>query len=29
VKGEDGRESYHPSVVLDLDHTVLMPRRPK
>ncbi len=27
VKGDDGRESYHPNVVLDLDHTVLMPRR--
>jgi 2-methylfumaryl-CoA hydratase len=27
VKGDDGRESYNPSVVLDLDYTVLMPRR--
>lgn len=26
VTGEDGRERYHPSVVLDLDYTVLMPR---
>ena len=27
VKNDDGRESYHPNVVLDLDYTVLMPRR--
>jgi 2-methylfumaryl-CoA hydratase len=27
VKGDDGRESYHPNVVLDLDYTVLMPKR--
>ena len=27
VKNDDGRESYHPSVVLDLDYTVLMPKR--
>jgi hypothetical protein len=27
VKGEDGREGYNPNVVLDLDYTVLMPRR--
>jgi 2-methylfumaryl-CoA hydratase len=27
VKGDDGRESYHPNVVLDLDYTVLMPRK--
>jgi 2-methylfumaryl-CoA hydratase len=27
VKGGDGREAYHPNVVLDLDYTVLMPRR--
>lgn len=26
VKGDDGRESYHPNVVLDLDYTVLMPK---
>jgi len=26
VKGDDGRESYHPSVVLDLDYTVLVPK---
>ena len=26
VTGEDGRERYHPSVVLDLDYTVLMPK---
>ena len=26
VAGEDGRERYHPSVVLDLDYTVLVPR---
>jgi len=25
---ERGRESYHPNVVLDLDYTVLMPKRP-
>jgi 2-methylfumaryl-CoA hydratase len=24
---EDGKQRYHPSVVLDLDYTVLMPRR--
>ncbi len=24
---ESGREQYHPNVVLDLDYTVLMPRR--
>jgi 2-methylfumaryl-CoA hydratase len=24
---ESGREGYHPNVVLDLDYTVLMPRR--
>ena len=24
--GEDGRERYHPNVVLDLDYTVLMPK---
>jgi hypothetical protein len=28
VKGDDGRESYHANVVLDLDYTVLMPKRP-
>jgi 2-methylfumaryl-CoA hydratase len=28
VRGEGGREAYHDSVVLDLDYTVLMPRRP-
>ncbi len=28
VTGENGRESYHPNVVLDLDHLVLVPRRP-
>ena len=27
VKGDDGRETYHENVVLDLDYTVLMPRR--
>lgn len=27
IKGDDGKESYHPNVVLDLDYTVLMPRR--
>ena len=27
VAGDDGRESYHPNVVLDLDYTVLMPKR--
>jgi len=27
VKGDDGRESYHPNVVLDLDYTVLVPKR--
>jgi 2-methylfumaryl-CoA hydratase len=27
VAGEDGRERYHPNVVLDLDYTVLVPRR--
>ena len=27
VKNDDGRESYHPNVVLDLDYTVLMPKR--
>ena len=26
VAGDDGRERYHPSVVLDLDYTVLMPK---
>jgi len=26
---ESGREQYHPNVVLDLDYTVLMPRRPR
>lgn len=26
VADEDGRERYHPNVVLDLDYTVLMPR---
>ena len=26
VTGEDGRERYHPNVVLDLDYTVLMPK---
>ena len=25
---ESGREGYHPNVVLDLDYTVLMPKRP-
>ncbi len=25
VRGENGRERYHPAVVLDLDYTVLMP----
>ena len=28
VAGDDGRERYHPSVVLDLDYTVLMPKAP-
>jgi 2-methylfumaryl-CoA hydratase len=28
VKNDAGRESYHPNVVLDLDYTVLMPKRP-
>ncbi len=28
VKDDAGRESYHPNVVLDLDYTVLMPKRP-
>jgi 2-methylfumaryl-CoA hydratase len=28
VKDDSGRESYHPNVVLDLDYTVLMPKRP-
>ena len=27
VKNDEGRETYHPNVVLDLDYTVLMPRR--
>jgi 2-methylfumaryl-CoA hydratase len=27
VTKDDGREAYHPNVVLDLDYTVLMPRR--
>ncbi|MCI0783118.1 MAG: MaoC family dehydratase [Chloroflexi bacterium] len=27
VKKDDGGEAYHPNVVLDLDYTVLMPRR--
>ena len=27
-RGEDGRERYHPNVVLDLDYTVLMPKAP-
>jgi 2-methylfumaryl-CoA hydratase len=27
IEGEDGREAYHEAVVLDLDYTVLMPRR--
>ena len=27
-RAEDGRERYHPNVVLDLDYTVLMPKRP-
>ncbi|MEX2372441.1 MAG: MaoC family dehydratase, partial [Dehalococcoidia bacterium] len=27
VTDEGGRERYHPNVVLDLDYTVLMPRR--
>jgi 2-methylfumaryl-CoA hydratase len=27
VKDDAGRESYHPNVVLDLDYTVLMPKR--
>jgi hypothetical protein len=27
VKGDDGREGYHANVVLDLDYTVLMPKR--
>ena len=26
VAGDDGRERYHPNVVLDLDYTVLMPK---
>ena len=26
LAGEDGRERYHPNVVLDLDYTVLMPK---
>ena len=25
---KDGKQSYHPNVVLDLDYTVLMPRKP-
>ena len=28
VAGDDGRERYHPNVVLDLDYTVLIPCRP-
>ncbi len=28
VTDESGRERYHPNVVLDLDYTVLIPRRP-
>ena len=27
--GADGRERYHPAVVLDLDYTVLMPKAPR
>ena len=27
VQGDDGRERYHPNVVLDLDYVALMPRR--
>ncbi len=27
VKKDDGRESYLPNVVLDLDYTVLVPKR--
>ena len=27
VKNDEGRESYHPNVVLDLDYTVLVPKR--
>ena len=27
VAGEDGRERYHPSVVLDLDYVALLPKR--
>ena len=27
VAGDDGRERYHPNVVLDLDYIVLMPKR--
>ena len=27
VAGDDGRERYHPAVVLDLDYAVLVPRR--
>jgi 2-methylfumaryl-CoA hydratase len=27
VPGEDGRERYHPNVVLDLDYVALLPRR--
>jgi 2-methylfumaryl-CoA hydratase len=27
VQGEDGRERYHPNVVLDLDYVALVPRR--
>ncbi|MBM4415688.1 MAG: MaoC family dehydratase [Chloroflexi bacterium] len=28
VAGDDGRERYHPNVVLDLDYTVLVPKAP-
>ena len=27
VKNDDGKESYHPAIVLDLDMWLLMPRR--
>ncbi len=29
VRDESGREQYHPNVVLDLDYTVLMPKKPR
>ena len=27
VSGDDGKERYHPNVVLDLDYVALMPKR--